>query len=150
EPLCRRRRIGSPAKLNLTQLRTRRRHHKSNKRQQTQRPQRPSGPSSSHHPWHPLITLRRPSACVNLTVLLRTERTMLQLPSRPRLSVGLFGRNALLLDSPAVHPQFILGALFLLPERERVHTAVGHRRLPCKPSLRTTIANGCGGSWQSS
>jgi hypothetical protein len=29
------------------------------------------------------------------------------------------------LGSPPVHPQFILGALFLRPERERVHTVVG-------------------------
>jgi len=27
--------------------------------------------------------------------------------------------------SPPVHPQFILGALFLRPEREKVHTVVG-------------------------
>ena len=29
------------------------------------------------------------------------------------------------LGSPPVHPQFILGALFLRPEREKVHTVVG-------------------------
>jgi len=55
-----------------------------------------------------------------------------------------------LFGSPPVHPQFILDALLQRPEREKVHTVVGHRRLLCKPSSRTTIANGCGGSWQSS
>jgi hypothetical protein len=34
-------------------------------------------------------------------------------------------RDGLPLGSPPVHPQFILGALFLRPEREKVHTVVG-------------------------
>src|SRR6266850_1565804 len=70
-------------------------------------------------------------------------------------------QDGLPLGSPPVHPQFILGALFLRPDREKVHTVVGQyrrqtagaariRRLPCKPSSRTTVACGCGGSWQSS
>ena len=79
-PICCSRSIGSPAMLNRAKRSTRRRHHKTRNRQQTQRPQRPSRASNSHHPWHPRITLRRPSACVNLTLLLRSEKTMLQLP----------------------------------------------------------------------
>jgi len=31
--------------------------------------------------------------------------------------------------SPPVHPQFILGALFLRPEREKVHAVVGQYSL---------------------
>src|SRR6266850_6942661 len=34
-------------------------------------------------------------------------------------------QDGLPLGSPPVHPQFILGALFLRPDRERVHTVVG-------------------------
>jgi hypothetical protein len=38
-------------------------------------------------------------------------------------------RDSLPLGSHPVHPQFILGALFLRPEREKVHTVVGQYRL---------------------
>ena len=79
-PICCRRSFGSSAILNRTKWRTVRRNEQSNNRQQTQRPQRPSRASNSHQPWHPLITLRRPPTCVNLSALVRTEKTMLQLP----------------------------------------------------------------------
>jgi hypothetical protein len=78
--VCFGRRSSLPAILTGAKWRARRCHDKGCNRQQTQRLHRPSRNSNSHRPQHPFITLRRQSACVNLTVPLRTEKTMLHSP----------------------------------------------------------------------